>query len=51
MFWLRNKKIMFLVPTLTKARILLLVDLREENFRFRVRGTKKKNKEALKMTS
>ena len=46
MFWLRNKKINFLVLTLTEARIFLLVDLREENFRFRVRGTKKINKKA-----
>ena len=35
-----------------KARIFLLVDLRELFFRFRVKGTKKKiNKKALKMTS
>ena len=33
---------------LSKARIFLLVDLREFFFKFRVRGTKKK---ALKMTS
>ena len=34
-----------------KARIFLLVDLQELLFRFRVGGTKKKNKKALKMTS
>ena len=35
----------------SKARIFLLVDLREKNFRLRVGGTKKINKKALKMTS
>ena len=34
-----------------EARIFLLVDLRELFFRFRVGGTKKINKKALKMTS
>ena len=34
-----------------KARIFLLVDLREIFFRSRVGGTKKINKKALKMTS
>ena len=34
-----------------KARIFLLVDLREFFFRFRVGGTKKNKKKTLKMTS
>ena len=38
------------MTTTGKARIFLLVDLREFFFRFRVEGTKKKKK-ALKMTS
>ena len=57
---MRNKKINFQLSTLTfvsgglliygKARIILLVDLREKNFRFRVWGGREKKK-ALKMTS
>ena len=35
----------------SKARIFLLVDLQDFFFRFRVGGTRKINKKALKMTS
>ena len=46
-----SKSITAMSFKLGQARIFLLVDLREYFFRFRVEGTKKNIKKALKMTS
>ena len=47
---IRRKTSAFCLGAARKARIFLLVDLREFFFRFGVGGTKKERKKALKMT-